>query len=70
MIYDYNISLFCRSIENLYVFVFLVDRTNEFESDFVLEVNCKVSQKEYTFFYYFDVSLENKILFDSGVYKL
>jgi len=70
MIYDYDISLFCCCIENLNVFIFLVDRANELESYFVLEVNCEVSEKEYTFFYYFYVSLQNKILFNGGIYKL
>ena len=70
MIYDYNVSLFFCCIENLDIFIFLVDRTNEFKSYFVLKVDCEVSEKEYTFFYYFYVSLQNKILFNCGVHKL
>jgi len=70
MIYDNYISLFIRGIKSLNIFIFFVDRANEFQGDLILKVDSEVCKEEYTFLYYFDVCLQNKVSFNSGIYKL
>lgn len=70
MIDDNYVSLFGDYIECLDILVFFVDGTNQFQGDLILEVDCKVSKKEYTFLDYFDISLKYKVLFNSRIHKL
>lgn len=42
----------------------LVDATNKFECDFVLEVDSKIGQEEYALFNDSDVGFEDKLVFE------
>lgn len=50
MIYNDNIALVSGFIKIANFFIFLVNDSDQFEGNFVLEINWEVSQEEYTFF--------------------
>jgi len=50
MIYNDNVALVSGFIKIANFFIFLVNDSDQFESNFVLEINWEVSQEEYTFF--------------------
>lgn len=67
MINNNNIPLLGDGVICFDIFVFLIDDSDEFQSDIVLKAHCKVGQEEDALFYDPNVGFEYEVFLDCGI---